>query len=136
MPIEYEVSQDGKRIDVSPKGVLDAKHTIDYFKELEFDSSLRPNAIEVVDFSEVTDFRMSYVDSQDITQSYQKLKSAKSIYATVFIAKYTVAFGISRMFQALHEITNPEHKVFIVKTNADLEELLTKLQQEIEDPCS
>ena len=131
MPIEYEVSQDGKRIDVSSKGVLDAKQAIDYFKKLEFDSSIKPNAIEVVDFSEVTDFRMSYLDSQDITQSYQMLKSAQSISATIFIAKSTVAFGISRMFQALHETINPEHRVFIVKTDAELEEELSKLQQEI-----
>ena len=133
MPIEYEVSQDGKRIDVSSKGVLDAKQAIDYFKKLEFDSSIKPNAIEVVDFSEVTDFRMSYLDNQEITQSYQKLKSTQSIHATVFISKSTVAFGISRMFQALHEIINPEHRVSIVKTDAELKEQLSKLQQEIQD---
>ena len=82
MPIEYEVSQDGKRIHVVIKGVLDAKQTIEYFKKLEFDSSVKPNAIEVVDFSEVTDFRMSYLDSQDVAQRYQKPKSAHSIRAT------------------------------------------------------
>ena len=133
MPIEYEVSQDGKRIDVSPRGVLDAKQAIEYFKKLEFDSSVKPNAIEVVDFSEVTDFRMSYLDSQDVTQRYQKPKSAHSIRATVFISKSTVAFGISRMLQALLEIADPEHKVFVVKTDAELEEQLSKLQQEIQD---
>ena len=133
MPIEYKVSEDGKRIDVSSKGVLDAKQAIEYFKKLEFDSSLKPNAIEVVDFSEVTDFKMSYLDNQDITRSYQRLKSAKSVYATVFICKSTVAFGISRMFQALHEIMNPEHRVVIVKTDAELEEQLSHLQQDIQD---
>ena len=133
MPIEYEVSQDGKRIDVSPKSFLDAKQTIEYFKKLEFDPSIKPNAIEIVDFNEVTDFRMSYLDSQEITQSYQKLKSVQSISVTIFIAKSTVAFGISRMFQALHEIANPEHKVFIVKTNAELDELITELQQDIQE---
>ena len=61
MSIEYEVSQDGKRIDVFPKGVLDTDLTIEYFKKLEADPSIKPNAIEVVDFSEVTDFKISYV---------------------------------------------------------------------------
>jgi hypothetical protein len=131
MSIEYEVSQDGKRINVFPKGILDTKQTNDYFKELANHPSLKPNAIEIVDFSEVTDFKMSYIDSQNITEHYQKLKSAKSVYATIFIAKSTVAFGISRMFQALHEITNPEHRVFIAKTNDELEDQLSRLQQEI-----
>ena len=133
MPIEYEVSQDGKRIDVSPKGVLDVSQTIDYFKRLEFDSSLKPNAIEIVDFSGVTDFRISYLEIQNIAQSYQKPQSAQIIHATVFVCKSTVAFGIGRMLQTLHEIANPEHKVFVVKTDAELEEQLSKLQQEIQD---
>ena len=133
MPIEYKVSQDGKRIDVSPKGVLDASQTIDYFKKLEFDSSVKPNAIEVVDFSGVTEFRIAYNNSQSITQSYQKLKSAQSIYATVFLCNSTVSFGISRMFQALHEAANPEHKVFVVKTETELEEQLAKIRQDLPD---
>ena len=129
MPIEYEVSQNGKRIDVFPKGVLDINQTIDYFKRLEIDSSLKPNAIEIVDFSGVTDFRISSLESQNIAQSYQKPKSAQMIDGTVFVCKSTVAFGIGRMLQALHEITNPEHEVFIVKTDAELKEQLSKLQQ-------
>lgn len=136
MPIEYKVSQDGKRIDVSPKGVLDSKQTIDYFKKLETDPSIKPNAIEVVDFSEVTDFRISYLSSQDITEKYQAPKSAQMIQATLFVCKSTVSFGIGRMLQALHEISNPQHKVFIVKTDDEIKELLAKLQQDIEDPCS
>jgi len=127
MPIEYEVSQNGKRIDVFPKGVLDINQTIDYFKRLEIDSSLKPNAIEIVDFSEVTDFRISYLESQNIAQRYQKPKSAQMINATVFVCKSTVAFGIGRMLQTLHEITNPEHKVLVVKTDAELKEQLIKL---------
>ncbi|MBN1832793.1 MAG: hypothetical protein JW896_11850 [Deltaproteobacteria bacterium] len=133
MPIEYELSENGRRIDASPKGVLDADQTMDYFKRLEIDSSIKPNAIEIVDFSEVTDFKMSYLESQDITRSYQKLKTVQSIQATVFLCKSPVSFGISRMFQALHEIANPKHKVFVVKTDAELEEQLIKLQQDIQD---
>ena len=128
MPIGYKVSQDGKRIDVIPKGVLDTDQTIDYFKKLSTDPSIKPNAIEIVDFSEVTDFKISYLESQNITQSYQQPKSAQIIYATIFVCKSTVAFGIGRMLKTLHEIANQEHKVFIVKTDAELNELLGKLQ--------
>jgi hypothetical protein len=133
MPIEYEVSQDGKRIDVFPKGVLDIDQTINYFKRLEFDSSVKPNAIEVVDFSDVTDFKISYLEIQNITKNYQKPKSSQIIHATIFFCKSTVAFGIGRMLQTLHEIANPEHKVFVVKTDTELEEQLNKFQQEIQD---
>jgi hypothetical protein len=133
MPIEYRVSQDGKRIDVSPKGVLDTDETIDYFKKLATDPSIKPNAIEIVDFSEVTDFRISYLASQDITQSYQQPKSVQMIFATVFVCKSTVAYGTGRMLQALHEIANPKHRVFVVKTDAELEEQVNNLQQEIQD---
>lgn len=133
MPVEYRVSQGGKRIDVSPRGVLDTDQTIDYFKKLVADPSIKPHAIEIVDFSEVTDFRISYLSSQDITQSYQEPKSVQMIHATVFVCKSTVAYGIGRMLQALHEIANQEHRVFVVKTDAELEELLSNLQQEIQD---
>jgi hypothetical protein len=133
MPIEYEISQDGKRIYVFPKGVLDTQLTVEYFKKLEADPSIKPNAIEIVDFSEVTDFRISYVDSQNITQSYQKPKSSQMIHATLFICNSTVAFGIGRMLQTLHEITNPKHRVFIVKTDDELKEKLDELQQEIQN---
>lgn len=69
MSIEYKVSQNGKRIDAFPKGVLDINQTNNYFERLKNDSSLKPNVIEIVDFNEITDFKISFHESQNITQS-------------------------------------------------------------------
>jgi hypothetical protein len=103
---------------------------------LAADPSIKPNAIEIVDFCEVTDFKMSYLEIQKIAENYKKPQSVQSIYATLFLCKSTVAFGIGRMLQTFHEIVNPEHRIFVVKTDSELEGQLSRLQKEIENPIS
>jgi len=121
MSIEYTVSQDGLRIETYPKGVLDMKETTDYFDKLKNDKRIKSGAIEIVFFRHVSEFKISHVQSDLITRSYQASKEVQMIKATIFVCESDLAYGIGRMLQAFHEMTNPKHKVMVVRSESELE---------------
>lgn len=121
MKIEYYVSQNGLRIETYPKGVLDLKSTIDYFGKLQNDKTVKQGAIEIVYFKYVSDFKISYLEGTEITKSYQNPKSAQKIKATIFVCETDLAYGIGRMLQTFHEMTNPDHQVLVVKSESDID---------------
>ncbi|MBU0988274.1 MAG: hypothetical protein KKH68_13585 [Proteobacteria bacterium] len=127
MTIEYNVSQNGQRIDTFPRGVLDIKETVDYFGRLKNDKKIRQGAVEIVYFKYVTNFKISYTESEKITKSYQEPKAIQMIDKTIFVCETDLSYGIGRMLQTLHEITNPKHKVIIVRTESELENLIKKV---------
>ena len=127
MTIEYNVSQDGLRIETFPKGLLDMGQTVEYFNRIQNDKRIRPGAIEIVYFRHVTDFRISFSESERITESYQGPKSKQRIAATIFVCQHDLAYGIGRMLQTLHEITNPEHKVVVVRSENDIDAVVNSL---------
>lgn len=120
MTIEYKVSQDGLRIETYPKGELSIEKTIDYFDKIQNDKKIKHGAIEIVYFTYVTDFKISYSESEMITKSYQMPKSKRLIYATIFVCETDLAYGIGRMLQTFHEITNPMHKVVVVRSEKEI----------------
>jgi hypothetical protein len=124
MSIEYKVSPDGLRIEAFPTGALDTKSTIDYFEKLKYDKKIKQNAIEIVYFKDVTDFKFSYLDGNMITESYQEPKALQLIEATIFVCETSLEYGIGRMLQTFHEITNPDHKVMVVHSESELNESL------------
>ena len=124
MSIEYKVSQNGLRIEVFPKGVLDIKETIEYFGRLKNDKKIKQGAIEIVYFKQVTDFKISYLESEKITKSYQEPKDTRMIDATIFVCETDLAYGIGRMLQTFHEITNPEHRVVVVRSEGDIDNVI------------
>jgi hypothetical protein len=124
MAIEYHVTENGSKINTYPKGVLDIKETIDYFNRIKNDSKIKQGAIEIVYFKYVTDFRISYLESEEITKSYQEAKSSQMIDKTIFVCKSDLAYGIGRMLQTLHEITNPNHEVVVVRSESEIEDVL------------
>jgi hypothetical protein len=119
MPIEYTISQNGLRIDTFPQGVLDFKETIDYFGRLKNDKRIKPDAIEIVSFKNVSDFQISSSDIEEITRSYQEPRNVQMIKATIFVCETTLGYGIGRMLQTFHEIANPNHNVELVKSEGN-----------------
>ena len=107
MPIEYTVSQGGLLIEAFPSGAFDMHETIEYFHRLENDTRIAQGAIEIIYFKQVTDFDISYLESESIAERYQEPRATRMIKATIFVCETDLAFGIGRMLQALHEITNP-----------------------------
>ena len=130
MSIDYNVSPNGLRIETYPKGLLDIKETINYFDWLKNDKKIRQGAIEIVYFKYVTDFKISYLESEEITKSYQEPKALQRIVATIFVCETDLAFGIGRMLQTLHEITNFNHKVIVVESESELESAIKDLTKQ------
>lgn len=126
MSIEYNVSQYGLRIETFPKGVLDIKETTDYFDNLKEDKRIKEGAIEIVYFKFVTDFKISYLESKKISKSYQEPKALQMIDVTIFVCETDLAFGIGRMLQTFHEMTNAKHKVMVVRSEIELENIIRK----------
>ena len=121
MSINYRVSENGFRIKTFPKGVLDIKETVDYFGRLANDKKIKQGATEIVYFKFVTDFKISYLESEEITKSYQKPKSTKAIDKTIFVCETDLSYGMGRMLQTFHEVTNPVHKVVVVRSESAVE---------------
>ncbi len=128
MSIDYKVTQNGIRIEAFPKGVLDIKETLDYFSRLTKDKNIRRGAIEIVYFNDVTDFKLSYLESEEITKSYQEPKNHHLIEGTIFVCETKLAYGIGRMLQTFHDISNPDHKVLLVKSESELENSIGQVQ--------
>jgi hypothetical protein len=124
---EYNVSQNGLRIEAYPKDLLDIKETINYFDRLKNDKKIRQGAIEIVYFKNVTDFKISYRESEEISKSYQEPKALQRIVSTIFVCETDLAYGIGRMLQTFHEITNPNHKVVVVGSENELKNLILKV---------
>lgn len=122
--VKYNVSADGKRIDAFPRGILQIKDAMDYFRRLSEDKNIEQGAVEIVHFKDVTDFKMSYSEMGTIAEGFQIPKSVQKINQTIFVCETTVAYGIGRMLQTLNEITNPESNIIIARTEDELENLL------------
>ena len=127
MDIEYRIEDNGMRIYTGPKGVLTIEQTLEYFKRLKNDTRIKQGALEIVDFKAVTDFKISYVESQRITRSYQEPKGIRMIRATLFICESELAYGVGRMLQTLHEITNSDHLVVLVRSGNEVESVIRSL---------
>ena len=126
MTIEYDVSQGGLRIETHPKGVLDFNETIGYFERLKNDQRIKQGAVEIVYFNCVTDFKISHLESKEVTENYQEVKAAQMIDTTIFVCETDLEYGMGNMLQTLHKITNPNHKVEVVTSGDELADVLTK----------
>jgi len=121
MPITYDFDQKDRLILTKVSGELTTADTVKYFSCLEQDDNCPEDAIEIVDFTNVTDFVLKYNNMKEITGEYQDTKSIKKILATIFICPSPLSFGIGRMLQTIHQITNEKHVVIIVRSEAELE---------------
>ena len=124
MPIEYNISQNGLRIETFPRGELDFKTTIEYFEKLMRDKRIKQGAIEIVYFKYVTDFKISHKDGDRIAEGYKEPKTLRLIKATIFVCETFIAYGIGRTLQAFHDLINPDHSVHVVKSESELEDVL------------
>jgi hypothetical protein len=128
MPITYAFDQDQGLILTRVTGELSIGLTQDYFSRLQQDRECPAKAIEIVDFSGVTDFAIDYGEMSTITSKYQRTKSTRGILATVFNCTSELSYGIARMLQTLHELANEHHVVIITRTREELTRCIAKLR--------
>jgi len=128
MPITYSIDQERRLILTKVTGNLSIALTEDYFARLQQDDTCPDDAIEIVDFSGVTDFAIQSGEMREITQTYQSTKSTRDIRATVFNCTSDLSFGIARMLQTFHEIANKNHMVIITRSQEELTQCIKALQ--------
>ncbi|MBU8923237.1 MAG: hypothetical protein KOO63_15565 [Bacteroidales bacterium] len=128
MPITYSFDHDRRLILTKVTGELDLALTEEYFALLQQDDKCPDKAIEIVDFSAVSDFSIHYGEMSRITDIYQGTKSGKDIQATIFNCTSKLSYGIARMLQALHEFANDKHIVIITRSNGELEKCIEDLR--------
>ena len=128
MPIAYSFDQEQRLILAKVTGGLTVALTEDYFERLQQDNDCPEDAIEIVDFSGVTDFALHYGEMSKITQRYQSTKSTRDIRATVFNCTSDLSYGIARMLLTLHEVANEKHTVIITRSQEELVKCLEELR--------
>ena len=133
MPITYSFDQERRLVLTKVSGALTIAITTDYFARLQQDKNCPERAIEIVDFSDVTDFALQYGEMNAITQRYQSTKSTRDIWATIFSCTSEISYGIARMLQTLHEITNEKHNVIITRSQEELAECVEELRSNQSD---
>ena len=133
MPITYSFDQDRGLILTRVTDELSIAITEDYFTRLQQDEDCPENAIEIVDFSGVTDFAIHYGEMNKITNRYQSTKSTKGIRATVFNCTSELSYGIARMLQTLHELANEKHVVIITRSQENLTRCIEELRSSQSD---
>jgi hypothetical protein len=133
MPITYSLDQERRLILTKVTGDLSIALTEDYFVSLQQDNACPDDAIEIVDFSGVTDFAIQFGEMKKITQTYQTTKSTLDIRATVFNCTSDLSYGIARMLQTFHEITNKNHLVIVTRSQEELAQCIETLRSNQSD---
>lgn len=128
MPITYSFDPERRLILTQVVGKLDITKTLTYFECLEQDESCPDEAIEVVEFSDVTDFSIQYGEMKTITARYQGAKSRRNIRATVFNCASDLSYGIARMLKTLHNLVNEKHAVIITRSHEELDRRIDELK--------
>ena len=128
MPITYSFNQEQHLIFTKVTGLLNIALTEEYFARLQQDNDCPEEAIEIVDFSGVTDFELRYGEMSRVTQRYQSAKSTRHIRATVFNCTSDLSYGIARMLQTLHEIANEKHTVIITRSQEEMDKRIEELR--------
>jgi len=128
MPITYSFDQERGLVLTRATGKLSIAITEDYFARLQQDKNCPKGAIEIVDFSGISDFAIQFGEMKKITETYQSTKSARDIRATVFNCTSDLSYGIARMLQTLHEITNMKHTVIITRSREELDKCIEELR--------
>jgi hypothetical protein len=128
MPITYSFDQERGLVLTKVSGALTIAITTDYFGRLQQDKDCPDKPIEIVDFTDVTDFALEYGEMKAITKSYQGAKSTWDIWATIFNCPSELSYGIARMLRTLHDITNSGHRVLITRSHEELNICIENLQ--------
>jgi len=128
LSITYTIDRNRQLILTRISGDLTITETIEYFNRLKQDYDCPNKAIEMVDFTEVTDFSIHYGDMRIIIQKFQGTKTTKKILATIFNCPTPLSYGIGRMLQALHETVNEQHHVAITKCEQEMIEYVKHLR--------
>ena len=128
MPIDYHYDHDLKAVICEPTGRIIKDDIINYFSRLLSDDSVPYGFIEIVDFSGVEEFAVSYQDAPEIAYKIGPLVAVKGYrYSYLFAPNDTVSLFISP-FQRL--VGNRGLKI---ETFRDWDEMVSSIQRRLQD---
>ena len=100
MTINYEYSDSENIVYTRPFDTLTITDFVQYVGWLQDDSAIRSGFVEVVDFSAVRNFVLSYNDSWSMRQVFEKLRQQKGYAGSVLIGSNDYLYGMARMFES------------------------------------
>ena len=130
MPISYTFDHQKREIHTTVTGELTLDGTIDYFTRLAQDPECPESAIEIVDFTDVTDFRIRFTQMEKIVTGFQQPKGRYNILATIFYCPSNLSYGIARMLEVYHSLVNVDHVVMLARSPAELKEFIQSLRSD------
>ena len=128
MSIRYEYCADLNIVHTYPFGEHTTHDAFTHFKCLTADDCIKSGFIDVVHFETVENFVFRSAEAKQIPRVHNELKAIKTVLAIIFITDTPIQFGMARMMQTLHELNDPDDKVFVVKSEQEAEEVIQELR--------
>lgn len=97
MPVTFSYDSGRNILNVRPSGVLDVKTIGEYVKGVLLDESIAPGVIAIVDFADVEDFQISFMQAVELPAAFHAMKEKLGHVGSVLAARTDLQFGIARM---------------------------------------
>src|SRR5215469_27400 len=118
MPVQVAVDRDRKLVITSYSGEVNDADVARQISEIKRSAPYSPEYSAITDFTEVIQFNISLDQIRHVAETESPLAKSKR----VMVAPADVAYGTSRMFQALSSNTRPN--ITVVRTLAEAYQLL------------
>ncbi len=101
MPVSYEHDPDRQTVQVYVTGVFSALDIADYALRLEKQPKIADGLIEIVHFSGVRDFLISYKEAEMLRSIFTRLKERTGYVGVILIGETDDQFGMARMLAGM-----------------------------------
>ena len=121
LSIECTYSPGDRTLTVLADGIVSIQDIHQYFERISKDPSVGEIDIEVVELSAQVDFNFRYGETNQLEALYRKMKVAKGIQYTFFVAPTDLQYGMARMLAA---IIGNEGTAWAVRERIEIAELI------------
>jgi len=127
MPITYEFDPSSRILRSYHSGKQTVPAICEYFQRVIDDPTVKKGYIEVVHFADDVAFDFTSNTARIIPFYFSELKNKKKIKVTIFIGATQLQFGIARMMKNLHELSNPDDDVRVVRTTEEAQREINRI---------
>ncbi len=125
MPIDYVYDATDNVLCVCPYGTLSVPDVRQYLEDLIDDERISNPATEVIRFDDVENFRFAMIT--DLPRMLPRLREAKKLGATVFVADNFLQAVVGRLMVRLLWLQDPGYPTRVVYGGKDLHRTLREL---------
>ncbi|MCP4900681.1 MAG: hypothetical protein GY906_27270 [bacterium] len=132
MPLSFSYDRERMVLSTKADGIVTLEEMLDYLHVVIADEHIKPGFVELVDFSAIEDFVVSFNDTrpfEDLWKSYVE----KGCAATIVYAPGDLSFGVVRMVQTVIQTSgHGDQGVFVVvRTQVEVAEKLAQLRSDV-----